>query len=162
MTGPLDRPLVLQAPCSVYFSSQPRQDLFCLKIFYYMLPRPAYPISCSVFFIHAIVMTTINLAVLVSFVTCTILLGGIFARKPCSSRLRVALWYTVRIPGFVISIMAVFWAVRDSVEGPSFSFASASVAVAVSVFALSLVEPLKERLETLAGLARKRIKIEEC
>lgn len=58
--------------------------------------------------------------------------------------------------------MAVFWAVRDSVEGPSFSFASASVAVAASVFALSLVEPLKERLETLAGLARKRIKIEEC
>jgi hypothetical protein len=90
-------------------------------------------------------------------VTCTTLLGSIFAGKLCSSRQHVALWYTARILTFVISIMTVFWAVRDTVDGPSFSFASAIVAIAASIFALSLVEPLKERLETLFGSARNRV-----
>jgi hypothetical protein len=119
-----------------------------------VLPHPVYPISCSTFLIHAAVMVAVNLTVLASFVIATTLLGRILAGRVCSSQKRVALWYTARILAFTISIIAIPWAVWDSVEGPSFSFAAATVAVAACVFALSLVDPLKARLETVVGLRR--------
>lgn len=123
-----------------------------------VLSRPVYPISCSVFLIHAAVMVAVNLTVLGLCVIATTLLGSTFADQLSLSQQRVALWYTARILAFAISIIAILWAIRDSLKGPSFSFASAFIAITAFIFALSLLEPLKPRLEVLLRWKRNPVK----
>ena len=119
---------------------------------------PVYPISCSIFLIHAAVMMAINLTVLVSCVIATTLLASTFAEKFSLSRRRVTLWYTTHILAFSISVIAIAWAIRNAFEGPTFSLASAVIAITACIFALSLVKPLKARLEVLVGWKRNPMK----